>query len=219
MHSTLIKHRVYQQTLQLLPQKAIFWEEQQALLIANLHIGKVRHFHKAGIPIPDKTWLKDLLNLQALLTQYQVKTCYFLGDLFHSVHNSEWEVLAKLLATYPHIKFHLIRGNHDHQADDFCSQLPMSVHPESLLVPPFHLIHEPLPAPRNTDYYTLAGHIHPGVRLDGLGQQQMCLPCFYFAKQQGILPAFAQFSGLGIVQPKKEDQVFVIAEEQVIEVS
>jgi metallophosphoesterase superfamily enzyme len=36
----------------LLIQKAIFWQEKQTLLIGDLHLGKITHFRKEGIAIP-----------------------------------------------------------------------------------------------------------------------------------------------------------------------
>ncbi|HNU41619.1 MAG TPA: phosphoesterase, partial [Cyclobacteriaceae bacterium] len=64
--------------------------------------------------------------------------------------------------------------------------------------------------------YNLSGHIHPAVRLKGTGRQSVMLPCFYFGKQQGILPAFGSFTGMARIVPKKEDRIFVIAENKVI---
>ena len=67
-------------------------------------------------------------------------------------------------------------------------------------------------------YYNLAGHIHPGVRMIGGGRQIITLPCFYFGEKQGLLPAFGIFTGLKRITPEKNDKVFVIAENRIVEV-
>ena len=33
---------------------AIFWKEKNTLLLADIHLGKVGHFRKSGIPVPRK---------------------------------------------------------------------------------------------------------------------------------------------------------------------
>ena len=33
---------------------AIFWKEKDTLLLADIHLGKVGHFRKSGIPVPRK---------------------------------------------------------------------------------------------------------------------------------------------------------------------
>jgi metallophosphoesterase superfamily enzyme len=66
--------------------------------------------------------------------------------------------------------------------------------------------------------YNLSGHIHPGVHLEGIARQSMTLPCFYFGKSVGLLPAFGLFTGLARIRPKAGDKVFVIAKGKVVEV-
>ncbi len=39
------------QDLILLPQKAIYWKQQKALIAADVDLGKVGHFRKAGIAV------------------------------------------------------------------------------------------------------------------------------------------------------------------------
>jgi metallophosphoesterase superfamily enzyme len=88
----------------------------------------------------------------------------------------------------------------------------------SLMVENLLLTHEPLEIVPDGQY-NLAGHIHPGARLVGGGKQALTLPCFYFGKRQGILPAFGSFTGLYRVRIKKDDKVYVIADKKVIDVS
>ena len=88
---------------------------------------------------------------------------------------------------------------------------------DSLVEAPFIFTHEPLEIEHKL--YNLAGHIHPGVRLKGKGNQQHRLPCFYFGKKSGILPAFGSFTGLATIKVKKENRVFVITKTEVIKVN
>ena len=91
----------------------------------------------------------------------------------------------------------------------------MQVHEGALKIDWFILTHEPMENPAG-EYYNLAGHIHPGVHLSGKGRQSITLPCFYFGQHQGILPAFGSFTGLAMINPKVNDQVFAIADGKIL---
>lgn len=197
----------------LLPEKAIYWATKKMLLIADLHLGKSAHFRKNGIAVPNQAEQKNWLLLHKLFKEYEPERVCFLGDLFHSTHNKEWEVFGELIESYPNIDFELVQGNHDILLPELYEKLGFKVHP-SLLEEPFLLTHEPLE--EEGLYYNLAGHIHPGVQLNGKGNQRHRTACFYFGKNGGILPAFGSFTGLYNIKPKKADQVFVVANETVI---
>jgi metallophosphoesterase superfamily enzyme len=82
---------------------------------------------------------------------------------------------------------------------------------------PFVLNHEPGAAKGGG--YALAGHIHPAVRLSASGEKSLRLPCFWFGARCGVLPAFGAFTGNAEVLPRRGDQVFVIAEQEVLQVA
>lgn len=201
----------------LLPEKAILWKEKELLLIADTHFGKVNHFRKSGISIPDGAAMKNLEILEKLLLQTKAKELIFLGDLFHSEMNSEWLFFKELLKKFKDVNFKLVQGNHDifHRMTYHNGQFEF--YEEALEMPPFIFSHEPLE--KGASLYNLCGHIHPAVKLKGSAKQSLRLPCFFFAENLGILPAFGQFTGLYALRPKKKDSVFVIAENKVIRVS
>jgi metallophosphoesterase superfamily enzyme len=67
-------------------------------------------------------------------------------------------------------------------------------------------------------FYNLAGHFHPGVRLHGKGRQSLMLPCFYFGKRKGLLPAFGSFTGLAAIKPKEGERVYAIVSKSIVEI-
>lgn len=200
--------------LWLLPQKAIYWPEQRCLFIADTHFGKIGHFRKEGIGIPAQAQENNYQRLFDLLIQVQAKKVYFLGDLFHSHMNSEWLSFKNTLSYFPNCEFHLVSGNHDILHASSYIQAQLHCHLESIPLGPFWLSHEPETPPE--DYYNLCGHIHPGVALKGIGRQSLRLACYFFGPTGGILPAFGDFTGLYQLKPKKNDQVYLIAEGKVI---
>lgn len=206
--------RIKETNLLLLPQKAILMKDERTLLIADLHLGKVNHFRRSGIPVPEAVNNKNLEVLIDMINRLQPQRVIFLGDLFHSHYNEEWEALGQVVRHFQECKFQLVRGNHDIMSSLQYERYQLEVF-EQLDVGPFLLTHEPLESIKR-GVYNMAGHIHPGVRLLGKGRQSMTLPCFYFGKHQAILPAFGLFTGYVSIPVSKEDDVFIIANHRVI---
>jgi len=201
----------------LCPQKAIFWKSQKTLLLSDLHLGKINHFRRAGIPVPQKANDHNLEILIDLVESCQPDRGVCLGDLFHSYYNAEWETFGEVVNHFSPIAFQLVQGNHDIMGSYQYARKRIAVH-ESLQIGKFLLTHHPLESvPEGV--YNIAGHIHPGVSLVGRGKQAITLPCFYFGDRQALLPAFGKFTGLARIAPKKDDRVFIVADDKVILVS
>ncbi|MEO9485308.1 MAG: ligase-associated DNA damage response endonuclease PdeM [Ekhidna sp.] len=195
----------------LLPERAIYWEAKNTLLVSDLHLGKAGHFRKHGIPISRKIHVTDLQILESLIRTRRPRQVILLGDLFHSSENNEWQDFLQFINIYDFIKFVLVEGNHD-----ILNEYPTSLNLTRLLeLPPFSFSH----IKEESSYFNISGHIHPGIALRGKGRQTVTMPCFYFSTGYGILPAFGQFTGIKKIWPAKEDNVFGIAEGAVIELT
>ena len=218
MQSGICQVNIAGQHFQLHPFKVIFWEEQSCLLIADLHLGTTRHFRREGLWVPQSAGDQNYDKLMSLLLDFQARKVIFLGDLFHSDYNQEWESLMEITRTFEQVTFELVRGNHDRLSDHAYAKARLTVYEEPLLLDNILLSHEPLENYAGAAY-NLAGHIHPAVKLRGRGQQYLRLPCFYFGRYQGLLPAFGNFTGMANVSVKEGDQVFVVGEDSVMEVS
>lgn len=197
------------------PYKALYWVQQEALLLADLHLGKAAHFRREGIPVPRDAGNTNWDKLIALLLEFQPKVVYILGDLFHSVYNPVWEEFGGFVRQFPEVRFELVAGNHDILSDYQYEKVGLTLHREALALAPFYFSHHPLEEwPEGL--FNLAGHVHPSVVLNGQARQRLRLPCFYFRKTQGILPAFGSFTGTAVLQPQKGDRIFVVTDEAVI---
>lgn len=197
------------QTLQLFSERAIFWKEQEILLVSDCHFGKAGHFQKHGINLHGGAEKKDLQRIKSLAALTAAKKIIFLGDLFHSRLNESWEELSALFNTISTEKI-LVKGNHDILPQECYSQAGLST-VEYHLEGPFCFTHEPGPFP-NKEYYVIAGHIHPAVTLRGKKSfLSVTAPCFYFGEDYAVLPAFGSLTGNEIIKPGKKDKVFIIA--------
>lgn len=201
--------------LNLLPQKAIWIQQRSMLVLADLHLGKINHFRMSGIPVPAKANDKNTETLIMLITKTKADRVVFLGDLFHSHYNEEWEVVGQVRKHFTSCSFELVVGNHDILSRLQYDRHRIFIHPEKLEEGRMILTHEPMETvPEGKG--NLYGHIHPGVRLLGSGRQSLMLPCFSFGQPYAVLPAFGSFTGLAKINPKKEDRIFIIAENKVI---
>src|SRR5688572_23724595 len=198
----------------LLPQKALYWKKYKILLMADLHLGKINHFRKSGIAVPSKANDHNLELLIEVIRHSEPERIICLGDLFHSHYNPEWEVFGEVVKHFTGISFELVMGNHDIMSERQYERKGIRVY-DDLIIDSFLLTHHPMEEfPEHL--YNLAGHIHPGVSLVGRGRQSLTLPCFYFGSRQGFLPAFGMFTGLARIAPKKDDKVFVVADNKIM---
>ena len=211
------EYKLLDHQLLLHPLKAIYLKDQHTLLIADLHLGKARHFRKAGFPVPQAVGDANFDKLISLFLEFKPTRVIFLGDLFHSDFNAEWPSFVDLMGRFPNIQFELVRGNHDILSADLYQEAQMKVHQDQFIIGRLLLTHEPLEEIPEC-FYNLAGHIHPCVHLSGGGRQRMRLACFHFGKNAGLLPAFGEFTGMAKIEVKKTDRVFVIGEDRVIPV-
>ncbi|MEO8471149.1 MAG: ligase-associated DNA damage response endonuclease PdeM [Chryseolinea sp.] len=208
---------IFGEQLVLHPQKAVFWPSKSILFLADLHLGKVNHFRRAGIPVPTKANNKNIEQIIDLVNKTHPSRFICLGDLFHSHYNPEWEVFGELVRHFHNTSFELVMGNHDIMSDQQYKRKGIVVH-NDLKIERFIFTHHPLEQVEQ-DLYNISGHIHPGVNMRGLGRQSVTLPCFYFGERAGLLPAFGEFTGLARIKPKKKDKVYVIAEDKIIPIN
>ncbi len=214
-----MQYEFLKQQLCLIPDRAIWWADQQMLLLADVHLGKAGHFRKAGIPIPTQVHHADLQAITNLINQYQPQSLTILGDLFHSNINSDWHIFEAWLSDYPLLEINLVKGNHDVIPDIFFTRNNIKIYPETWEIAPFVFSHIPLIiSDIKPDLYNLCGHLHPAVLLRGKGRQSLRLPCFYFGEKQGYLPAFGNFTGVATIPVKEKDSIFVIVEGKVLKV-
>ncbi len=202
----------------LLGSRAIWVPGSESLLIADMHLGKAMHFRKSGIGIPAQIAELDLHRLDRLIQQWRPKEVIFLGDLFHSQHNAEWDAFGLQIIRHQSVKFILVRGNHDILEQAHYDQFGIQLCPDHLKRGPLLLTHEHLTVVPE-EYYNLSGHIHPGFRMRAKGRQTLTLPCFHIGPKQGLLPAFGGFTGSIPVKAKSEDRVWIIVKDQLLEVT
>lgn len=198
----------------LLKEKAIFWPERSTLLISDVHLGKVMHFRKEGIAVPDLALLQNFARLENLLFLTGADRIIFLGDLFHHELNTEWDLFSGWRRQFCQVEMMIVKGNHDILPDELFSGLDMEVVAGTLIEEEFLFTHHPLEVPAGC-HFAFAGHIHPVFRMEAKGRQSLRLPCFVIEEHQAILPGFGVFTGGHPVVQKVGRNIYVIGGDQV----
>ena len=205
------------QTFELLPQKAAFWIEKKTLIVSDIHLGKAGHFRKSGIPAPTQINNTNLERLGQLMKQLMPERVLILGDLFHSDVNREWLQFEEWRQKYSKTPFYLITGNHDRLHNSFYQSADLLIFDE-LTEEHFLFIHDADEINQTKSHTVVAGHIHPAVKIRGMGRQSLRLPCFVVSEQKFLFPAFGTFTGLHTIKPDESEKVIAIAEDQLIQI-
>ncbi len=225
--SAAILHTVQNNSFWLSHSRCIFWEEEKALILSDLHFGKTGHFRKSGIAVPQNVFKEDLQRLFAQIQFYQPKQLIIAGDLFHSEENKEMDLFLRWRNDIAHIPVQLIKGNHDILKNEWYNAAGISVSGFRLHVAGFSFIHDIDTFDKElkinsgetrVSNYTFSGHIHPGISIKSNGRQSLCFPCFYFGETYAVLPAYSRFTGLALVKPKKNEFAFAIVNQSVMAV-
>ncbi|RME96291.1 MAG: ligase-associated DNA damage response endonuclease PdeM [Bacteroidetes bacterium] len=210
---------IQEQHWQLHPYKAAYWQETKTLLISDLHLGKSAHFRRAGIAAPKAVEGTNTDRLISLLLHFAPTRVLLLGDLFHSDYNAVWDDWCALVRQFLPIRFELVPGNHDILPAPRYAEAQLKMLPVRYAEGPFLFSHEPLAKDSSGSLYNICGHIHPAVQLQGSGRQKLRLPCFYFGRDAGIMPAFGAFTGLACIPVQAQDRVYGITDTAVLELA
>jgi len=204
------------ETFHLLPQRAIWWPAQRALLVADLHWGKDTTFRAQRIPLPHGMLSADLTTLSGLLRATQAERLWVLGDLIHARPAQKPEVVETVAAwrqTHAAVEMLLVEGNHDRHLKVLPDAWQIQRVPPPYRIGEIALVHEPIPDAEAA--FTWAGHLHPMWTLRDRAET-LRLPCFAVGAALGILPAFHPFTGGPRPDVGDNPDIFVIADEQVI---
>lgn len=195
------------------PSGVLFWEEKSMLLISDVHLGKVSHFRKFGAAVPQNAVQKNFDLMDEAIDFFKPEQLIFMGDLFHSSLNREWHLFEKWTTTIDAIII-LVVGNHDIISPVKYENLGIQVVSE-IQLEGFLLTHHP---EERANFFNFCGHVHPSIRLIGLGRQSARLRCFFKSEHQLLLPAFGEFTGSHTLEPVEGCQIFALLGDTVLPV-
>lgn len=173
-----------------LPQAALFWPAQGALLIADLHFEKASWFARFGQFLPPHDSEATLDTIEALVVHTGARAVWSLGDSFHDaggIARLSHPVRARLEALTARLDWIWITGNHDAAiSDPLGGRLVEEAHVDGIV-----LRHQADPADPQPE---ISGHFHPKLRLSVRGRP-ISRRCFVQSESKLILPALGALTG------------------------
>lgn len=168
---------------------ALYWESEDTLLVADLHLEKGAAFAARGTMLPPYDTRSTLQRLAACLDHFSPRRVVALGDSFHRSELAGWlsaDDREELAALRQGRDWYWILGNHD-------PDLPESIGGfvcRSLMIGGITLCHQPSlnRAPE------IAGHLHPVARIARRGEG-IRRKCFATDGHRLVMPAFGAYTG------------------------
>jgi hypothetical protein len=167
---------------------ALYWDEQDLLVVSDLHLEKGSSYAMRGVLLPPFDTAATLARLAATIMRHNPRTVIALGDSFHDreAHRrlmpSDRDALTALQTGRDWI---WISGNHD-------PELPRDfggVVAEEVAIGPLMFRHEPTGACGE-----IAGHLHPKARVSTRGRS-VERRCFASDGERAVMPAFGAYTG------------------------
>jgi DNA ligase-associated metallophosphoesterase len=173
-----------------LPEAALYWPAQQALLVADLHFEKASWFARFGQFLPPHDSAATLDLIEMLVARTGAGRLWSLGDSFHDADGAarldrrSRERLAALTASLDWV---WITGNHDAGV----AAMPGGRRVAEAEVAGIRLRHEAEPTDPAPE---ISGHFHPKLRLSLRGRH-VSRRCFVRSATKLILPALGALTG------------------------
>src|SRR5438067_10504750 len=170
------------------PSGALFWEEQNLLVVSDLHLEKGSSFAARGVLLPPYDTAATLSRLAAVVARHDPRMVIALGDSFHDrtaherLSDIDREAISALQARRDWI---WISGNHDPALPSNLGGVVAS----EVCIGPIAFRHEPTGAPGE-----IAGHLHPKARVTRRGRS-MERRWFACDGERAVMPAFGAYTG------------------------
>jgi uncharacterized protein len=167
---------------------ALFWEQERALVVSDLHLEKGSSFATRGVLLPPYDTVATLGRLAAVIARHDPHMVIALGDSFHDrdAHDRlsapDREALGAMQTRRDWI---WISGNHDPALPSDLGGVVAS----EVAIGPIIFRHEPTGASGE-----IAGHLHPKARVSTRGRS-MERRCFACDGERAVMPAFGAYAG------------------------
>ncbi|KQN07504.1 phosphoesterase [Sphingobium sp. Leaf26] len=178
------------QAFMALPEAALYWPAQRALLVADLHFEKASWYARFGQFLPPHDSQATLDVIEALVERTGAQAVWSLGDSFHDADGAaRLDPLARerLFSLTEKLDWIWITGNHDAAV----AHMPGGRRVAEAQVEGIWLRHE---AEADDPRPEISGHFHPKLRLSLRGRH-VSRRCFVGSATKLILPALGALTG------------------------
>jgi len=169
---------------------ALYWPDQRALLVADLHLEKASAYARGGQMLPPYDSLSTLQDLSQLADSCDAHSVICLGDNFHDMGGEQrlgGDAADLLRALTQQFDWTWITGNHDpHLSGRWGGHSVVEYQTASII-----LRHEADPTDIRPE---ISGHFHPKYRAV-MRRRSVSRRCFVQTPTKIIMPAFGALTG------------------------
>ncbi|PEQ11928.1 phosphoesterase [Novosphingobium sp. PC22D] len=176
--------------MRLVDGKAVHWPEQEALLLADLHLEKASFFARFGQMLPPYDSRETLERIALAIRTTGARRVFALGDNFHDPRGParlEPHAAGMLAALTRAVEWVWIVGNHDQDGTGDTGGEAL----EDVELGGIVLRHKALAGETRPE---LSGHFHPRITLSARGRK-IARACAVRSETRMILPAFGALTG------------------------
>ena len=180
---------------------ALYWPEQKALLVADLHLEKGSAFARLGQFLPPYDSQHTLDQLALDIAHFKPQKVICLGDSFHDVDGPKRmaaNVAERLHSLTAAQEWIWLTGNHDPVLSDPLGGVAVEAMTLASSATRLSLCHEPGGSPIAGEplerQLEICGHLHPAARIPARGRTLRC-KCFVLTNERIIMPAYGSYTG------------------------
>ena len=177
------------QAMELHHSGALFWHNQNMLVVGDLHLEKASSYHQSGQFLPPYDTSETLRNLDLTMTLFMPARLMLLGDVFHD--GGAWQRMAAsdrdwLLTLLDGIETIWVEGNHD---EHFVP--PGHISQKSCKIGGINFRHV---MDMTGQVPEISAHYHPVamIRHRGMRVRRACFVC---SPERLLMPAFGALTG------------------------
>lgn len=173
-----------------LADRALYWPQQRALIVADLHFEKGSSLAVSGQFLPPYDSHDILTRLSEQAEKVQARRIYCLGDSFHdqkAAARMPEAVSDGLRQLARRCDIFWIAGNHDGLTGSAWGGEVA----EELAIEDIVLRHESVASEMRPE---ISGHFHPKLRIQMRGRS-LSRPCFVHGGNRLLMPAFGSYTG------------------------
>ncbi len=203
---------IRQQTCWLSPQRCLYWEEANAVVVGGFQLGRfpVLPAHPARQSSLDR--------LQEQVLRFKAQRVILIGGFPLPENNQYLEEFIQWRTRFGSLKLDCVLSRSNPVAESLLLSLGAQIHPGLLDEGPFcwvaSRISEDKWRQQNNGTFMISGYRDPGYKKYDTPRSLPGAPAFYFTPSFGMLPAFSRPIGEDIVKPGKDELVWVTDEIQ-----
>lgn len=173
-----------------LSEGALYWQDREALIVADLHFEKASAYARMGQMLPPYDSHATLDALEAAIARHRPAEVWCLGDSFHDMgahDRMHGDISSRLRQLTQSTRWTWITGNHD----PVCESVLGGEVLHEAIVNGIVFRHEAI---RGEQRPEISGHYHPKFRVRSRGRH-ISRRCFVMSNSKLIVPAFGALTG------------------------